>query len=112
MDAATGAIACTMSALPTPSPAIDLLAQFVARIRPTLTDRSVPIKARIRLFWSAAKAASSCGASDVVTEEFAALADITGLTADLGRHGSEDVEHVLRWAWRGRNPFETGRPIL
>ena len=67
-----------------------------------------PIKQRIRAWWAAVKVARQYGASDVVRSEFMRLARESGLVADLGRHGEEDATHVLDWAARGMNPFETG----
>jgi hypothetical protein len=84
--------------------AVDLLAQAIELARPHL-DRSVAIVPRVRLFWAAVVAARDLGTSDVVQEEFTQLARDTGLTADLGRHGEEDVEHVVRWGLLNRNPF-------
>jgi hypothetical protein len=88
----------------------DPLTQVVDLAHSKLADRKVPIKTRVRSLWNFAKAARDCGSSDVVLGEFTKLADITGLTADLGRHGAEDVRHVLSWAMRGLNPFEDGPP--
>jgi hypothetical protein len=97
-----------MTAPLAPPPAIDLLSQVIDRARSKLTDRSIPVKTRVRAFWSYVKAARHCASSDVIIEEFTALADATGLTTDLGWHGAEDVAHVLSWASRGLNPFESG----
>jgi hypothetical protein len=93
-----------MSAHVSPPPAVDLLAQAVEHVRKRL-DRSVPTAPRVCLFWAAVVAARELGASDVVIEEFTQLARDTGLTADLGRHGDEDVEHVIRWGLLNRDPF-------
>jgi hypothetical protein len=95
-----------MTASLAPPPAIDLLSRVIDRTRSKLTDCNVPIKTRVRILWSYAKAARGCGSADVVIEEFTTLADATGLTADLGWHGREDVSHVLHWALSDRNPFE------
>ena len=84
------------------------LTQITERIRPRLADRTSPLKTRLRLLWSSAKLARDLGSSDVVRDDFTQLARDTGLTADLGRHGAVDVEHVVRWASRGMNPFEVG----
>jgi hypothetical protein len=87
---------------------LSLIGQFIEKIRPQIADRSVPLKTRLRLFWSAAKAARDLAASDAVRDEFLELAAETGLRADLGRHADEDLRHVLSWAAHGMNPFETG----
>lgn len=88
-----------------PPIAVDLLEQTVERARADL-DRPLPLKQRARNFWSAVKAARDLGAGDVVEAEFAQLAAETGLSADLGRHGGETIEHLARWALLKRNPFE------
>jgi len=91
---------------------IDLLTEAVARVRPLLA-RQHPLKVRVRVLWAAAKNACELAASDVVAAEFFRLANDSGLTADLNdsaRHlsGQETIRHVLDWACRGMNPFETG----
>jgi hypothetical protein len=102
------------------APAIDLLSQAIERARPLVADASRPTKERIRILWAAAKAARDCGASDVVHDAFVQLAVETNLIDEKGwwtgedvrpsvrRYGREDVEHTIRWALRGWNPFETG----
>ncbi len=87
-------------------PATDLLGRVIDRARSKLADPAVPVKTRVRALWAYCKAARHCGSSDVVIDEFTALADATGLAADLGWHGREDVSHVLHWALCDRNPFE------
>jgi hypothetical protein len=94
------------------SSAIDLLSQAIERVRPML-DRNLPLKARVRVLWAATKNARKFAASDVLATEFSQLARDSGLTADLNdpvRHlsGEETVRHVVSWACRGMNPFETG----
>ena len=88
----------------TPPPAIDLVADAVERVRPDL-DRSKPVTERIHNFWAGVRAARHRGASDVVADEFRALAEASGLIAALGKHGKADVDHVIAWALRNRNPF-------
>ena len=79
------------------------------RNRPTPpTPKVTDLKRRLREFWAHAKAARDTAAADVFTEEFTRLANESGLTRDLGRHGAEDIAHVIRWAYRGWNPFESG----
>jgi hypothetical protein len=88
-----------------PPLAIDLLADAIERARPKLAC-GIPVRKRLYALWAAAGAAERLGAwGDVVAEEFLALAVATGLVADLGWHGREDVEHVVRWALLGLNPF-------
>jgi len=98
--------------------AVDLLMYAIERARPLLADGSS--KQRIRILWSAAKQARALGASDVVHAAFMALAIETNLInargywtgADVREsvrpYGAEDVAHVITWALRGWNPFETG----
>jgi len=91
---------------------IDLLTQVIERVRPEL-NRQQPLKARVRVFWAAAKNARGFAASDVLAAEFLHLARETALVADLEDpvcrlSGEETVRHVVGWACRGMNPFETG----
>jgi hypothetical protein len=88
----------------TPPPAIDLLADAIERVRPGL-DRSHSVTERIHNLWAGVRAARHRGASGVVANEFRALAEASGLIADLGKHGNADVDHVILWALRNRNPF-------
>jgi hypothetical protein len=85
----------------------DPLSRVATHAALRISNRSVPLKIHLRLFWAYAKAARDLGASDVVEVEFLELARNTGLAADLGRHADEELRHVLRWAARGLNPFET-----
>jgi len=85
----------------------DMLAAAIAKVRPHLTS-SLPVKQRIYALWAGAKAALRFGAADIIQEEFTKLANETGLTRDLGRHGEEDLAHVLSWALRGWNPVSEG----
>jgi hypothetical protein len=86
---------------------VDLLDATIEVLRPQL-ERKFSIKQRIRIFWATARAACDYGAGDTVQFEFMQLARATGLISDLGRHGEEDVRHVLSWAMRALNPFEHG----
>ena len=79
-------------------------------------DRQLPAKQRIQSLWSAAKAARSVAPADVLAAGLFQLASEAGLTADLNNcrpkgAGIESVRHVIDWACRGINPFETG-PLL
>jgi hypothetical protein len=96
----------------------------IANARPLLTNSAAPTKARIRVLWAAAKKvrkeATAGGTPTVdIIAAFMALAVETGLIDAAGHwgadiresrraYGRQDVEHVLRWALRGWNPFETG----
>jgi hypothetical protein len=84
---------------------LDMLGVAIAKVRPYLVERSKPVAYRLRVFWAGVKAARRLGAWDVVTTEFTALAIETGLLADLGRHGEEDIAHVISWALRDMDPF-------
>jgi hypothetical protein len=98
----------------------DLLTRVIEGVRPLLADATQPTKTRIRLLWAAAKHARKFGAADVVHNAFTALAVEAGLINKRGHwagtdvrdnvrwHGAEDVAHVVTWALRGWNPFETG----
>jgi hypothetical protein len=92
-----------------PKSRADPLGQVASHAALKISDRSEPLKIRLRLFWAYAKAARDLGASDVVEAEFLELARITSLAADLVRHADEDIRHVLHWAALGVNPFEEPR---
>jgi hypothetical protein len=79
-------------------------------LRPGL-DRQLPLKARCHTFWAAAKNSRDLGAGDLLSPSFFKLARDTGLIADLRPDGEETVRHLISWALRGMNPFETG-PLL
>jgi hypothetical protein len=95
---------------------VDLLEDAIARARPMLLEGTT--KARVRILWAAARAARKFGAEDVVRAAFLALAIEVGLIdargwwipkdvrPDIRRHGRQDIEHLLAWAARNRNPFE------
>lgn len=103
---------------PPASPAVDLLAQ-IEQARSLLAADS-PTRTRLAVLWAAAKKARKVAAADVAVNAFMALAIETGLIDEGGRwrgadvaehcrrYGARDVEHVIRWALRGRNPFEEG----
>lgn len=76
-------------------------------------------KQRLQLLWNAAKYARDLDTAAVVGGAFMQLAAETKLfdknghfgsdiREDRRRHGKADVRHVLVWALRGWNPFETG----
>jgi hypothetical protein len=106
---------------PQPLPAVsvnDMLSEAIADVRPLLADRST--KEGIRLLWAAAKNASGLAAADAMHDAFLALAVEVNLINARGywtasdvaehvrRHSAEDLAHVIGWALRGWNPFETG----
>jgi hypothetical protein len=98
----------------------DLLTQAIERVLPMLADAGRPTKERVCLLWAAAKTARDLGATDVVHAAFMTVAVDAGLIdehgrwigADIAEHrrnfGAQDIEHVIRWAVRGWNPFEQG----
>ena len=88
-----------------PPTGINLLTQAAEYVRPFL-DRSNPLGERLRTLWAAVVAARDFGAFDVVEGEFLQLGRDTGLVADLGRRGDDDVEHIIRWAMLDQNPFQ------
>ena len=86
----------------------DLLSQAIMRVRPHL-DRSTSAAHRLGVLWAGVIAARKPGAADVAAEEFMALAAISGLVADLGRHARADVAHVIAWGLLNRDPFGRAR---
>jgi hypothetical protein len=79
-------------------------------------DRQLPLGTRVRALWAATKHARGLAASDVLAAGFLQLARETGLIADLDDpvhrlSGEVTIRHVVNWACRGMNPFETG-PLL
>lgn len=87
---------------------IDILTQVIDRLRPLLAH-DTPIRERLVDIWAVIVESRDLGASDVVADDFRRVAEETRLIADLGRHGRDDFEQVLRWGMRGWNPFEKGR---
>ena len=85
-------------------PSKDLLAEALTRFCRRIGRPGAP-KDRVRALWAAVVAARDLGASDVIENAFIELAQELGLEADLGRHGAEDVRHVVRWGLLGRDPF-------
>ena len=76
----------------------------VERVRGDLSG-SHPLSARLRALWAGAKAASDMAPADVIARKFLQLAFDAGLTAQLGRHGEQDIRHVIDWAIKGHDPF-------
>jgi hypothetical protein len=87
--------------------AIPPLEKVLRKLRPLLA-RDTSIKDRLQTFWSYLVEARELGSSDVIADEFLEAAQGSGLTRHLGRHGAEDIDHVVRWGLRGWNPFERG----
>ncbi|HZM11096.1 MAG TPA: hypothetical protein VFC15_12885 [Candidatus Limnocylindrales bacterium] len=71
-------------------------------------ERVAVLKKRLRALWRDVKAARGQCTDEIIAAKFCALAGKSGLTAALGRYGEEDIAHVVSWALRGMNPFETG----
>jgi hypothetical protein len=77
-------------------------------------------KQRVRRLWAVAKFAAGSAGAKRLSETLLQLAADTNLIncdgqwtgADIAIHhrayGREDLEHVIRWAARGWNPFESG----
>jgi hypothetical protein len=94
--------------------------QILEGIRPLVADSLRPTKQRIRILWAAAKKTHELGKAEPIHCAFMALATEARLIDARGRwaasdvaehvrrHGSRDVAHVISWALRGWNPFETG----
>jgi hypothetical protein len=66
-------------------------------------------KEKLQFFWAMATACREVAPRDALEREFMRLASRSGLMAELGRHGRDDCEHVLRWALRNQNPFESSK---
>jgi hypothetical protein len=81
--------ACAVNA-----PAPDLLGHAVALTRKHIADRSLSRCERIETLCSAAYAARTLGAADVVAAAFIDFTRETGLIAALGRHGAQDAGHA------------------
>jgi hypothetical protein len=88
---------------PAASISVDLLEQFIGAARPRLAGETSP-KAQLELLWSYAKASRDFASEDVWRAQFNALAAELGLTAHR-RIKQDGIDHILRWAWRGWNPF-------
>jgi hypothetical protein len=82
----------------------DLLSQAVAQVRPYLR-RDLPLAARLKAFWAGVAAAADLATTDQVVGDFIELAQQCGLIAELGKHADEDLDHLIGWALKGRNPF-------
>jgi len=112
-------------AFPAPSVllgASDFLGKAIEQTRYRMQAATPPLltKKLIRLLWAGVKQARVVADDKVIRDAFMELAIETNLINKRGywigddvgesvrRYGAEDVEHVIRWALRGWNPFETG----
>ena len=89
-----------------------LLSKAIEQVRPLLNQQR-PAKVHARVFWAAAKNARQFAATDALIDDFLDLARKSGLIEALDNHrprltGEETIRHLLRWASRGMNPFESG----
>jgi hypothetical protein len=84
-----------------------LLDRVIGELQPLL-GRDSSIKERLLTFWSVLVESRDLGSSDVIADEFRNVAEESGLTDDVGKHGIEDIEHIISWGLRGFNPFEKG----
>jgi hypothetical protein len=85
----------------TPPVAVDLLAAAIERVRAAL-DQTMPLPRRVRIFWAGVVASRNLGASDMIADDFLALAKGCGLHDELG---AETINHLIRWGLLDRNPF-------
>jgi hypothetical protein len=92
-----------MTATAKATPKVRTLADAMNFMRPRL-DRKLSIHQRCRDFWTGVK--GSRGLSDAnpgaITAAFTSLARETRLVNDLGRDGSEMVQHLI---WAGLRNF-------
>jgi hypothetical protein len=99
---------CPTGAEPRPEVEPEVETDIVVEITTHLANelsRDTPVTMRVKIFWARAEALRQVASHPQITRAFFALAKRSGLIADLGRHGDEDVRHVLDWALRGRIPF-------
>jgi hypothetical protein len=100
--------------------AVDLLQQVIEGARPQVADQTAPTKRRVQTLWAYAKHSRDLAASDVLHDAFMQLAidaKLIGATGwwlprdvrdSIRRYGREDIDHVIRWALFGQDPFVTG----
>ena len=86
----------------------DIVVAITAHLANEL-GRDIPVAMRIKIFWARAEALRQDAPHKQIEQQFMALAKQSGLFTDLGRHGGEDVRHVLSWALRGRVPFASNQ---
>jgi hypothetical protein len=102
----TSSLSAITGVTPPPVPSVPLLDTILESVRADLALPLPPHK-RIRLFWAGVMAARDLAATDIITHEFTAIATASGLQTAIGRHGDDDLDHVLRWALRGLDPLGT-----
>ena len=74
-----------------------------------IARRGLPFKTLAALamsgdVWAGAKAASDMAPADIIIRKFLQLAFDAGITK-LGRHGEQDIKHIIDWAIKGHDPF-------
>lgn len=84
----------------------DIVIEIAAHLASELR-REIPRNMRIKIFWARAESLRQAAPHKQIKQAFFALAKESGLIADLGHHGDDDVRHVLDWALLGRIPFES-----
>jgi hypothetical protein len=70
--------------------------------------RPSPVKRRLQDFWALVMAVKDDGDHTDLRQQFMDHAHASGLVAALGRHGEEDVRHILDWGLRGISPWAKG----
>jgi hypothetical protein len=70
-------------------------------------DGKTSLHMRLRRLWALVKLLPV----DVQHAWGIAAAKNSGLTAALGKHGESGVDHVVRWAVLGRDPFVRKGPV-
>jgi hypothetical protein len=98
------------------APPNDLLSEATMRVRAALDEATAqstcgPVRTSLpklaRIFWAGVAASRNLGASDVIAEDFLALATECGLVAELG---AATVAHLIHWGLLDRYPFTGKRP--
>jgi hypothetical protein len=69
-------------------------------------EPTLPVGERLRSLWAGVVAARDLAATDVIEDEFLALAFASGLARDLGQHAADSIRHIIRWGLLGQNPFQ------
>jgi hypothetical protein len=84
----------------------ETISYALVHFRPKL-DRSLPLVERAENFWAIAVTVRDLAAADVLAAELMRFARESGFMRDLGWHGSDDIQHLIRWAMLDRCPFVT-----
>ena len=87
---------------------MDDLTRALNHFRPKL-DRALPIAERSRNFYAICVAVRKLAASDVLRDDLTVFARRRRLIHDLGRNGSETVDHLIRYGLLKRWPFGRGQ---